>query len=197
MDNIIKQYVEENPNCMFSGGALGADRLFGLLCKNRNIPYIHFSFDGHNSSEENLLKIPDSVLCGSDEIYNSLKKANLVLKRKVPYRKSYVYKLLARNRYQILYTDAVYAIASIETPTTVSGGTAWAVQMYIDQCKERNVRANIYVFCLKKYKPFCYNNDTGEFEECTSVPVPAGNWTGIGSRNCNSLHLSKFMEYFV
>ena len=197
MDNLVKMFVDSNPNCMFSGGAIGADRLFGLMCKETNTPYIHFSFDDHDSEEDNLLRIPDSNLIESTEIYNSLNKANTVLKRKIPYRKSYVYKLLARNRYQILFTESVYAIVSIETPNTVSGGTAWAIQMYIDQCRERNIPAKIYVFCLKKYKPFYYNNETGEFEECASVPRPTGLWTGIGSRKCTAMNLEQFRGYFV
>lgn len=197
MKAIIKQFVDENPECMFSGGAQGADRFFGLFCKDLSIPYIHFSFNKHKTQEDNCLEIPDEYLTDSNEIYESLKKANLVLRRKIPYRYGYVYKLLARNHYQIMFTDAVYAIATLETPTTVSGGTAWAVQMYIDQCKERNIQAKIYVFCVKKYKAFYYNNETCEFEECSSVPRPSGLWTGIGSRKISYLHLEKFKEYFI
>lgn len=197
MKNIIKHFIDENVECMFSGGAEGADRLFGLFCRDNKIKYIHFSFNSHKSSEDNCLEIPDEHLSNSNEIFESLKKANLVLRRKIPFRNGYVYKLLARNHYQIMFTDSVYAITSIETPNTVSGGTAWAVQMYIDKCKELNIPAKIYVFCIKKYKPFCYNNETGEFEECDTVPHPSGRWTGIGSRKATYIHLEKFKEYFV
>lgn len=192
---IINDYIDSLNVVCFSGGAQGADRLFGLYSLENNIPYIHFSFDKHSSNEPNLLSVPAELL-ESQYVNSKLKTACRTLKRKVPYVGSYVYNLLARNYFQIYKTERIYAMGKLNSPTEVDGGTAWAVQMYLDECVEQNKNAEIYFFCIKTHKVYSYNNSIKIFEEVDGVPIPFGKWTGIGSRSATNNDLISFRKKF-
>ena len=180
-------------NVCFSGGAAGADRLFSIYAKDNGFEVINFSFKGHQSSvdENTILEIPSNILCDSS-ILKQLNIACYSLRRKVPKPGSYVYNLLARNSYQILNTKRVYCIANITSPTQVSGGTAWAVQMYIDSVDN----PEIYCYDMNTRSVFYYDTVLKEFTETFSIPAPHGNWTGIGSRNATQKHMEHFITFF-
>lgn len=190
---IINDYIDKLTEVCFSGGALGADRLFGLYSLENDIPYIHFSFDAHSSKEENLLTVPAELL-ESSYVINKLRLACRTLKRKVPYKGSYVYNLLARNYFQIYKTERIYAMGKLNSPTEVDGGTAWAVQMYLDECSEKNINAEIYFFCIKTHQVYSYNNELKQFEVVDNVPKPFGKWTGIGSRSATNTDLMAYRK---
>lgn len=180
-------------NTFFSGGADGADRHFTLYALEKGFNVINFSFRGHNHSvdEDTILEIPSHILCDST-ILKQLNIACYSLQRKVPKPGSYVFNLLARNRYQILNTERVYCIAKIESPTRVSGGTAWAVQMYMDSVDN----PEIYCYDMNSKSVYTFDNTNKEFVEVFTIPAPHGNWTGIGSRNATVKHFEHFKTFF-
>jgi hypothetical protein len=180
-------------NVCYSGGAAGADRLFGLWASVNGQDEIHFSFKQHKYHvlESTVLELPQSIL--SDiSVQEKLKKANKSLKRKVPQVGSYVYNLLARNAFQVIITDRVYCLAKIIAPDQIDGGTAWATQMYIDACDE----PELYVYNILDNKPYMYDISTKTFIQVESVPKPHGKWTGIGSRSATIIDMNSFEHYF-
>lgn len=181
-------------NVCYSGGARGADRLFGLYAAGINHTVIHFSFENHKHAvdEKDIIRVSSSLL-SSPDVLSKLKNTSRVLQRKVPYVGSYVYNLLARNYYQIINTDRVYTIGKLISPTQLDGGTAWAVQMYIDSSNE----AEIYHFDRGDKNTYKYNNISGEFEEVDFVPTPHGKWTGIGSRDATENDMELFKQRFT
>lgn len=193
MNNILIELLSEYEDACFSGGAKGADRIFGEYATENGFNVIHFSFFKHKFvvPKEQVLEIPEEIL-KSKEIYNMLKKANNTLNRKVPQIGTYNYFLLARNRYQILLTERIYCMSPLISPSMVGGGTAWAVQMMIDSVDE----PEIYCFCTNTNKPYKYCNIKKEFIEVDFVPTPHGKWTGIGSRDATDNHFAKFKLYF-
>lgn len=191
--NDLDEAIKGLTNTFYSGGAQGADRFFTIYAMENGFNVINFSFKNHNHSvdESTILEIPSYILNDSS-ILHQLNMACYSLQRRVPKPGSYVYNLLARNRYQILNTERVYCMASLVSPTQVSGGTAWAVQMYIDSTDN----PEIYCYDINDRKVYSYNTVLKEFEETASVPKPHGNWTGIGSRNAQEKHMMHFTTFF-
>lgn len=180
-------------NVCYSGGAEGADRLFGIWASENGFQEIHFSFDKHkyHVSDDTVLKLPNSVL-QDPTVKDKLKKANQSLGRSVPKPGTYVYNLLARNSFQVLLTERVYCIAEVVSPTQVAGGTAWAIQMYIDQYEEPEI------YCYDPYakQAYYYDYNVKEFVAVLEVPTPHGNWTGIGSRETTQKQMDSFVSLF-
>lgn len=169
-----------NANSCLSGGADGADLQWGMCAGSAGHHVVHWSFEGHRS------KAPDaevSILSKEqlEQADESVKRANKTLKRHFPTRNGFVNNLLRRNYYQIKWTQAVYAVAKLENGI-VSGGTAWATQMYMDRYLfdgEPIEECHLYLFDQLTEKWFSWSNG---WIEITEPPVPSGVWTGIGSR---------------
>lgn len=180
-------------NVCFSGGAAGADRLFGLWAAENGQDAVHFSFAKHKThvDESTVLELPNELLT-CKEIQDQLKLANRTLGRSVP-RFGYVYNLLARNSYQIYCTERVYTIGELVSPSQLDGGTAWAVQMYLDL---NDSDKEIYHYDIMDNKVYQYCNNTKQFIEVQSVPKPHGKWTGIGTRRATQEHMDNFASKF-
>ena len=180
-------------NTFFSGGADGADRHFTLYALENGFECVNLSFKNHEHSvpEDTILRVPSHILNDSS-VLNMLVEANNKLRRKVPKPGSYVYNLLARNRYQVININRLYAMSQVVSPTQVAGGTAWAVQMYMDSTEN----PEIYVFDIKTKTPYIFDCSTNEFTPCEKIPTPYGNWAGIGSRNATIKDMEYFRAYF-
>jgi hypothetical protein len=91
--------------------------------------------------------------------------------------------LLRRNWYQVAWTNAVYAVGRIDERYRIDGGTAWAVQMYIDRfiCDGEDPKTcRLYFFNEISRKWLKWENEWRVLEELP--PMPSGLWTGIGTR---------------
>ena len=153
---------------LHSGGAIGADitfekigREFGMTEFNH---YWYGKMNPHSKPEDEISE--EAYLEGIEMVH----KANSILKRR-GYEK--YMNLLARNWCQIKYSDAVYAISSINGKK-VNGGTGWACAMAIITNKP------LYVFDQEKSKWYFWNDNN--FEYCVT-PTLTENFAGIGSRN--------------
>lgn len=162
-----------NDVCL-SGGAEGSDTFWGNESKKIGHSVIHFSFVGHNNSKDTII-ISQSDLELADPY---LLKANETLKRRFPPQNQFVANLLRRNWYQVKDSDAVYAIGFLNHGY-VKGGTAWAIQMFIDQY---NDIGTIPCYIFHQTMNQWYQRIDGEWIS-TNPPKPSGVWTGIGSRD--------------
>ena len=168
------------PNMLLSGGAIGADYLWGKLAGKRGDKVVHFSFAEHSQKatvpKHTLHIIPQEDLNAVDGF---LKQANKTLKRNFPPRSQFVANLLRRNYYQVAETDSVYVISKFEKGL-VAGGTAWAVYMYLDRF-DPECTLPCYVF--DQVNAVWTQWIDGGFVEIDQPPEPTGTWTGIGSRD--------------
>ncbi len=172
-----------NQNILFSGGAEGADSLFGECAEKIGHKVVHFGFEGmklpSKIKEDNVCYLNDVMLKEAD-VY--LKRANLKLERSFPTKTYYTNNLLRRNYFQVKKSMSVYAVAALDLEKNiVLGGTGWAVQMAVDiKIPE------VYVFDLKTSKWFYYEYVEGKFHKMIDRPIkPTGYYTGIGSRPQN------------
>lgn len=164
---------------LLSGGADGADTLFGQEAKKVGHDVRHYTFGKYY---RNSLHDSASVMILTDEQLKeadpALKRANETLHRRFPTHDPKVDNLLRRNYWQIKTTEAVYAVAPLEAGKYIIGGTAWAVQMAID----RKVKP-IYLFNLVDNKWYFWAKD--HWFQLNPLNLIAEHWdryTGIGSR---------------
>lgn len=182
LDNLRLILQEDATEVCLSGGATGADSLWSRIAAKHDIGTIHFSFSGHKkycpSAEGVRLEISQPNLNVADRFLMKAKKRN---HRSYPCRSLDVSNLLRRNYYQIVDSNACYAVSRIEH-NVVDGGTSWAVAMFIDKWMlERQFdECPCYVYDMLTSQWFQWQYD--EFVIVTNVPTPKGIWTGIGSR---------------
>lgn len=171
------EWASIGTNICLSGGADGADLQWGMVAGSAGHQVFHFIFDGHRS------KAPESekVTLTADQLAIAdpfLAKANRTLRRKWPSRNPWVANLLRRNFYQVSAAEAVYAVAAIDEDGLVTGGTSWAVQMFLDRFDTEQRAAYVYD-----------QNTEGWFEwycgwsPIATPPTPSGVYAGIGSRD--------------
>lgn len=189
----ISKMMIQFENVCFSGGAEGADRLFGLWASQNGHEEVHFTFKGYTAhvAPETALELPDKVL-KSTEVIQKLKDANKSLGKRIP-RFGYIYNLIARSTMQVQCTERVYIMGILISPTQLDGGTSWAVQMYLDQ--ESKIK-EIYHYDIVDKKTYSYDAVLKHFVEVQSVPQPHGRWTGIGSRKATPCDFEAFASTF-
>ena len=169
-----------NENILFSGGAKGADTLWGILAESVGHSVIHWSFQGHKSDCNNIAILSREQLLVADK---ALYKANKRLHRSFPTKNDFVNNLLRRNYYQILETSGVYAVANLvpdNSQLNISGGTAWALQLYIDRCEKKGMTPNLNVYAQNQERWIKWSGDS--WIDIDSPERPRGIYTGIGSR---------------
>ena len=167
-----------------SGGAKGADSLFGYYGHINGYDVIHHSFESHKikSRYGGQLIHPQEDLEANKWL---VEKACEHLGKKLP-RKTYVRNLILRNSYQVLESNLVVAVSAIEDPgqnVKVAGGTGYAVAMAM------TLGMTVLLFdqeqggwmYSKEGKPFQYYPQ-GRIPDITLFPNA---WAGIGSRKIN------------
>ena len=160
-----------------SGGADGADVQWGMVAGLAGHAVRHFTFQGHRSQaplEEIVVLTKDQLAIADVHLH----MANKTMKRRWPIKNQFVANLLRRNYYQVAWSDSVYAVASIENGM-VTGGTCWAVQMFLDRFGFDPAPAYVFNQLTDRWLTW---SGTG-WEDCPEVPVPTGVWAGIGSRD--------------
>lgn len=163
----------------YSGGAEGADLLWGRLALNHGNSLIHFSFDGHRMKEQqdHRHELRRHELEAATE---RLLPAAKALNRRLPpfdvtAKTNYTRCLLARNWYQVKDAERVYSVARLDRNGQVKGGTAWAVQMAFQRGLEE-------IYRLDDYGNWHILTRNG-WKSIDDVPKPHGEWAGIGTRD--------------
>jgi hypothetical protein len=173
-------------NTLHSGGAAGADALFGQYAAKAGHLVQHYSFHGHKADTS----CPPKSLIMLNAVQEKFGDAALTnaakfMGRHFPTRSNHTNSLLRRNFWQIIHTNKIYAVASIGERGIVNGGTGWAVTMGIlkgtkkvyvfDQELNYWMKLNAVINDLRKREIF--------WDYVGEVPRPTGEYTGIGSRN--------------
>lgn len=159
-----------------SGGCPGADIEWEREGEKYGVKPIAYSFPGHVHEGKNPKILTVSEL---NEGWDHVLIADKTLKKNVENLSStYAKSLLCRNWFQVKNADIILAIAKSMTPTTVEGGTGWAVQMAIDEQKQ------IFVFDQEQnyWLEFIW---TFHVFARTFDPLITKNFAGIGTRNIN------------
>lgn len=167
-------------NVCLSGGAVGADLMWGMTAGSAGHSVIHWSFKYHRSDAppQEIVCLSEAQLLVADKY---LTRANRTLRRRTLSKGSQsVLNLLRRNWYQVEHAERVYAVSEVHG-NAVKGGTGWAVQMFID--RHNGYPCEAYVFDQMLEQWFCWK---GKWEEIPLPPKPHGVWAGIGTRKLNT-----------
>ena len=179
--SITETLVHLGNDICLSGGAEGADLQWGMMAGKCGHRVIHWSFVGHRTDapDSELVRLAPASLEEADPY---LFRASKRLKRRYSRSKQTTMNLLRRNYYQSRWTNSLYAVGNIEKGK-IEGGTAWAVQIYMDRFKidgEPMEDCRLYFYDQKLDQWMTWK---GEWSIMTSPPPrPSGIWTGIGTR---------------
>lgn len=194
------QSLREGSNICLSGGADGADLQWGLQAGKAGHFVVHWSFEGHRSQapEQELVRLtPEQLELANDAV----KRANIYVQRNWPSRDERTNNLLRRNWYQVKDAESLYAISEMDDKYKWTGGTAWAIQMYLDRFlyDEPMSKCKAYVFDKKLLRWYTYTGSNWELMLCRP-PTPSGIWAGVGSREISALvrvEIRKVMNTYV
>lgn len=184
--------IELNPITLHSGGAYGADTLFGEEASKYGIKVNHYymgEVSEYNAPNGNLHITEQDMNEGKHKVALA---ANMLW--------GYQYKTMSdprliRNWSQVKYTEAVYAVANIvlegepvsksfnETRRYkldfISGSTGYAVAMAVQANKP------VYFYAQDIGEWFKWNYQTKDFESIKPPTITERNFTGIGTRMLN------------
>jgi hypothetical protein len=190
-----------NSDVCLSGGAKGSDLAWGQAAGSAGHTVIHFGFPSHKSNA----RASDIVILTADQLKAAdqfCERANINLKRHWPPKSIYVRNLLRRNWYQVETAESCYAVSTfggdwidlnIEIEGHVAGGTAWAVQMFIN--KHNGEPCPCYVFDQDTCNWFEWR---GKWLRIYEPPKPKGIYAGIGTKNLHQvgdLAIKVLMDY--
>lgn len=173
-------------NVCLSGGADGSDLQWAMMAGRLGHKVVHWSFAGHRTEapQADVVVLSHDLLIKADD---AIARANRTLQRNWPSRSDSTNNLLRRNWYQVKDTCAVYAVGTMERGNRIKGGTAWAIQMYMDRFTHDGE-------LLENCNLYFYDEPTGvwwQWRGTWSIRVsqpatPTGLWTGIGVRDITS-----------
>lgn len=158
-----------------SGGADGADIAWGNAARSANHQVIHWSFANHNTKclyDERCILTRNHLNAALEQALT----ANNSLHRRFPTQSNYVNDLIFRNYYQVRDASSIYAISHFTKSGNVAGGTAWAIQMFIDIHPNNS---NVFVYCQTSNAWYAWSNNSWTI---STPPQPSGIWAGVGSR---------------
>lgn len=174
-----------------SGGAIGSDTCFAIEALKYGIETIAHSFNGHSCQPNSGKRIAHSEqdLSIATEILTNINKK--YIKRKFPPNSKFVENLLRRNYFQVIDSQAVIAISTINKYGIVEGGTAWAVYMGIER--------NIPVFVFDQATNEWHEWVDSRFSIITIENMPKYDYAfaGIGTREISPSGLNAIREYLL
>lgn len=187
-------FRETDRSLCLSGGAKGSDVAWGNLAKMLGHWVIHWSFEDHKAHVTDI----ERLSLNAEQLRKAnhfVLRANKTLLRKFPTRYDSTNNLLRRNWYQVAWTKSLYGVGVFKNGD-IDGGTAWAVQMYIDRFtvdRENIDECKLYFFDQIKGIWLTWKYEWKELQD--RPPVPTGVWTGIGTRKLNENGSKQIKEF--
>lgn len=181
-----KAFKQKNIKTIFenidihSGGAIGADRLWGDMLKEYGANIHHYMIGDALADEEQVTDEEDIKVgyLKAEMANDALGYNNFAEKSK------YTKQLLARDWIQVKNSDRILAISKGFRKGSVKGGTGYAVQMAITENLSGNKQRDIFVFDLNEARWFKWDNSTGTPKWIESdVPTLSQNTACIGTRD--------------
>jgi len=158
-----------------SGGAYGADTLWDILGRTFGVTkHTHYRGSDNINLSKKLRDLNVKATVISDkQLELGYTQLESIYGRK--FEKSLANDLKARNYFQIINSDAVYAVGKLDTArVNVSGGTAASIDM------AKGFKKPIYVYDIGSFGWFKFNGV--EFIP-TETPTLTKNFAGIGTRD--------------
>lgn len=189
---LASDYIQPSEKItIHSGGAIGADTEWANIGKRIKADVIAHSFTGHKISGGIPYIHPQVELNRADILLEKINKDYLP-DRRFSTAKEYVKNLLRRNYFQVVDSDALIAAGKVEDVPNVgkrvSGGTAWAFYMAIEQGKPA------YIFNQTDNQ--WYKGEGKELIRVSPESIPRYKTiAGVGTRDLNDAGRKALNDY--
>lgn len=177
---------------MYSGGARGADSLWGNVAHEAGYRVVHYIFKEHKHDMRHLVKGSFRVL--SQEQLTAAQEhvdyANNTLRRSINSGSEYMKNLLRRSWYVINGEKdnsplMLYAVGNLDLHGIPLGGTAWAVAMWLQKWGAQ-APAYFYKQQLNRqgqwYQLKSWDDIDFTWREIDRPPKPNVNFVAVGTR---------------
>ena len=156
---------------LYSGGANGAEQVFGEMAEKYGLDEVNYSFEGHQ------LALTRGVRMLTQEELN-LKDVSMTYVSRLMHRDysraPLFRKVLQTICWQVSSGHEVYVVGSILDDGTVKGGTGWGAE-FAKLCNKP-----LYVFDQVKDGWFFWNKE--QWERCDEPTITHSHFAGTGTR---------------
>ena len=173
-----------NTYVMYSGGAYGADAIWGKLAHQYGVyNQQHIRPQGNTKIHKDLVKLgyqpkvaDPNVLAKAYDKIKELLGLNL--------RHGIAGDLKARNYYQVSISESVLAVAYLTGDfKSVSGGTRMAVDLGVA------LKLPVYVLDVTSEYWYSYNYEANQFQLYSGTPPLTRKFTGVGTRDIENYNI--------
>ncbi len=168
---------------LYSGGAYGADQIFGVLAHKYNInKQFHIRPVGNTKIHKNLSSRGYTPLVAQAV---NLDEARAEIKRLIHLEltPSLGSDLKARNYFQVSKSESVLAVAHLNSDNTVKGGTSVAVDLGIA------LELPVYVLDVTTEDWFMYDYSIESFVVIGGTPLLTRKFTAVGTRDIENYNV--------
>ena len=156
---------------LLSGGAQGAEAIFGQCAEQWGLHEINFSFDGHEPARiKNIIKLSGSELA-QGEVSDAYLSAQM--HRNYPATPLFR-KVLQSIWHQVSTAGEVFVVGFVQPDATVRGGTGWSAEL------AKHWRKPVHVFDQEKNLWFIWRD--GAWAEASLPVISHTRFTGTGTR---------------
>ena len=169
---------------LFSGGAYGADQIFGVLAHKYGVgKQFHIRPVGNEKIHKSLSKLGlQPLVAQSEHLLKAVDKIDELLGIKLKLGTGA--NLLARNYYQVSNSESVLAVAYLTGDfKSVLGGTRMAVDLGVA------LKLPVYVLDVATESWYSYNYKDNQFQLYNGIPPLTRKFTGVGTRDIENYNI--------
>jgi hypothetical protein len=193
---------------LHSGGAVGADSVFGMHAEQYGITEQHYSYRGHeNCRSRGRVILSEEQLAAADPDLLSVLSPTVSA---VDQRREPVWRFWQRDWYQVLHTDEVFVVTKdIDRFLDLSGPPAEGAAVAVAVAIQRRQRCQrVFAFDQGKKRWFRWLRDEAVLDPADALaafePVDDGgvhirgkDFTGIGTRTINEPGIKAITDLFT
>ena len=169
---------------LFSGGAYGADQIFGVLAHKYGVgKQSHIRPVGNERIHKSLSKLGlEPLVAQVEHLLKAVDKIDELLGIKLKLGTGA--NLLARNYYQVSNSESVLAVAYLtDDLKSVLGGTRMAVDLGVA------LGLPVYVLDVATESWYSYNYKDNQFQLYNGIPTLTRKFTGVGTRDIENYNI--------
>lgn len=169
---------------LYSGGAYGADQIFGVLAHKYGVgKQFHIRPVGNEKIHKSLSKLGlQPLVAQSEHLFKAYDKIEELLG--LDLKHGIAGDLKARNYYQVSISESVLAVAHLNQDfNSVKGGTSVAVDLAIA------LNLPVYVLDVTTEDWFIYDYNQAQFIQFKDVPPLSRKFTAVGTRDIEDYNI--------
>lgn len=171
---------------LYSGGAIGAEQVFGENAEKFGIDEVNFSFEGRETARARGIRILNHEELKNGDV--SLDYISKLLNRQFSDTASFK-KIIQTIWHQVNSSREIFVIGEIMPDNTVKGGTGWGAE-FAKICNKK-----LYIFDQTKGGWFTWDHQ--EWKEVQNPVISEFHFCGTGTRHISAEGKKAIDELFV